>query len=192
VKVSIANVIEWMATLVAESARQDAAEHKEADPRKLNWKGSRGWLKGFLKRYGWVRRLATNKRSHGAEDLLGDVLGFILFLAELRRANPSDKDPVWGVFGPLNTFNGDSVPLSFCSTSRTTLERNGAVRVSIIVPGSRLDKRQATLHLVIRPWGIQPHPTIILRMSSTAEGKPDTKKRKAEMEKFSEFKVHVL
>jgi hypothetical protein len=69
------------------------------------------------------------------------VLGFIRFLRQLRRDNPGNDDHVYGRFGPLTTFNVDSVPLAFCDTSKTTYERKGARRVSIIIPGNGLDNR---------------------------------------------------
>jgi len=40
--------------------------------------------------------------------------------------------------------------------------------------------------------GEQPWPTLILKGATTAEGKEDTAKRKAEMLLYKDFKVHVL
>ena len=192
IKVVGRDVIEWMNALVADSARQDEADGREPDERKTNWMGSGGWLAGFMVRKGWVRRMATNKRSHSVEDLLGPILGWVRFLRNLRKDNPSDHDLIWGAFGPQTTFNVDSVPVAFASNSRQTFAQKGAKRISLIVPGSGLDKRQGTLHLAARAVGEQPHPTLILKGATTKDGKPDTKKREAEMEKYRKYKVHVL
>lgn len=191
VKVSAGEVRKWMLALVG--LEMDAQRACGAiDPKLKDFACSKRWLERFFQRKGWTRRRATNKRSHGVEDLLGDVLGFIRFLRQLRRDNPSGDDPVHGKFGRRHTFNVDSVPMSFFDTSRTTVERKGAVRVSIIIPGSGLDKRTATLHLCIRPFGEQPYPTLILRGSTTEDGGIDTKKRKEEMEKYRRYKVHII
>jgi hypothetical protein len=40
--------------------------------------------------------------------------------------------------------------------------------------------------------GEQPWPTLILKGATTKDGKPDTKKRKAEMAQYAGLKVHVL
>lgn len=194
-RVTAGNVKSWMSTACADEL-QRLRTVPNADPviiRRLeSFKGKDGWLAGFLKRNNLVRRRATNKRSHGVEDLLGSVLGFTRFLRGLRRDNPSDEDTIWGVYGPYNTLNVDSVPVCFCSNCKTTIEEEGAERVSIIVPGSGLDKRQGTLHLCIRCRGEQPWPTLVLKGETTAEGKDDTDKRQKELEKYAKFKVHVL
>lgn len=194
-RVTAGNVKSWMSTACADEL-QRLRTVPNADPviiRRLeSFKGKDGWLAGFLKRNNLVRRRATNKRSHGVEDLLGSVLGFTRFLRGLRRDNPSDEDTIWGVYGPYNTLNVDSVPVCFCSNCKTTIEEEGAERVSIIVPGSGLDKRQGTLHLCIRCRGEQPWPTLVLKGETTAEGKEDTDKRQKELEKYAKFKVHVL
>jgi hypothetical protein len=193
VKVTGVDVKEWMNALVSDAARKEEQAGKEADPRKLNWKCSGKWLRDFLKRKGWVYRRATNKRSHSAEDLLGDVLAWVRFLRQIRRDHPNDSDPIWGIFGPRNTFNADSVPIVFASTCKITIDRKGAVRVSIIVPGSGLDKRQASLHVAMHGGkGPQAWPTVVLKGACTADGKPDTKKRAAEMALYAKYKVHVL
>jgi hypothetical protein len=188
------DIKQWMQATVSDAARQDRDANDSVlyKERLEKFKCSSGWLSGFLKRHGLVRRRATNKRSHSVEDLLGDVLGFVRFLRELRQNNPSDEDEVLGIYNLYTTFNVDSVPLPFCSVSKTTIDKHGATRVSIICAGSGLDKRQATLHLCIRPFGEQPWPTIILKGAMTKDGKEDTKKRAEEMEKFAQYKVHVL
>jgi hypothetical protein len=192
IRVSANDVRTWMVALVAEAVREDESLGRDPDERKLNWKGGSGWLRNFLKRKGWTRRRATNKRSHSPEDLIGPVLGWVRFLAKIRHEHPSEDDPIWGVFGPRTSFNVDGVPIVFCSANRQTLERKGSERVSIIVPGNGLDKRQATLHLLIRALGEQPWPTIILAGAYTADGKPDRKKRAEEMKKYEQYHVHVL
>jgi hypothetical protein len=193
VKVTGKDAKEWMHSLVAAAAWADKEAGMEDDPRKVNWMSSGKWLTGFLKRKGWAYRRATNKRSHSPEDLIGDVLGYTRFLRDLRRDHPSSEDPIWGIFGPRNSFNADSVPVSFASTCKLTLEKKGAKRVSMIVPGSGLDKRQASLQIALHgAKGKQGYPTIILSGACTEDGKADTKKRAAEMEKYKKFKVHVL
>jgi hypothetical protein len=201
-KVSTRDIIRWMNTLVGEELRlftdanthtnKEDAEYKKELAKLTNFKASRGWLTGFLKRHGFSRRRATNKRFHSAEDLLGDLLGFVRCLRQLRRDNPSDADSVWGLYGLYTTFNCDSVPVPFASSDKSTVEKIGTKRVSIITPGSKLDYRQATLHLTIRPKGPQPWPVLLLRGATTKDGKEDKKKRAAEMEKYKDYHVHVL
>jgi hypothetical protein len=196
IRVSGNNLKMWMSAACSNTLNKLNSAGAQVDPflkaRLEKFEGKDGWLTGFLKSFNLVRRRATNKRSHGVQDLLGGVLGFTRFLRGLRRENPSDEDSIWGVYGRENTLNVDSVPICFCSSCKTTIELCGAKRVSIIVPGSGLDKRQATLHLCIRCGGIQPWPTIVLKGAMTADGKEDTEKRKKEMAKYKNFKVHVL
>jgi len=66
VRVSSQDVLEWMTAEVGRTLARESALGIE-DPRKMDWTPSRGWLRGFLKRFGWVRRRATNKRAHSAE-----------------------------------------------------------------------------------------------------------------------------
>lgn len=158
------------------------------DPRKVDWTPSKSWLRGFLKRFGWVKRRATNKRAHSAEDPVGDLTGFIIYLKQLRQDNPREADETWGMYGLLNTLNSDSVPMPFCNPNKITLEKKGASRVSIQVPGSGLDKRQFTLHITIRPIGEQPWVTIIMKGSTDL----DSNARAREMKEFAKFNVHVI
>ena len=192
-KVTTSNVRMWMMALVSQEIerQQNDGTGLPVSSKLLKFKCSKGWMRRFLRRNSWTRRRATNKRAHSAEDLLGAILGFVRCLRKIRQDNPSDDDPVWGVFGPEACFNVDSVPLAFADSSKTTIARKGSERVSIIVP-SGMDKRQATLHITIRPRGEQPHPALILRGATTAEDKEDTKKRSLEMAKYVDKKVHVL
>jgi hypothetical protein len=188
-RVTSNDIYDWMAALVSEALEAEE-QTSQPDQRKANWKNIPDWLRGFLKRWGWTRRTATNKRAHSAEDLLGDVLGFVLFLCDLRRDNPSE-DEVWGLYNEYTTFNSDSVPLAFCSTSKRTIAELGSIRVSIRQVGSGLDKRQFTLHLIIRAMGEQPWPLLIVKGETTKDGKTDTTKRAKEMELYQDCKVHV-
>ena len=83
-------------------------------------------------------------------------------------------------------------PLAFCSISKVTYDQKGCVRVSIQQHGSGLDKRQFSLHLIIRPRGKQVWPFLIMKVATTADGREDTQKRAKEMEKYKEYNVHVL
>jgi hypothetical protein len=190
VRVTTAWVMRWMRKLV-EDARLKEALDGVIDPRKANWKNSGGWFTRFMRRWGWAHRRATNKRAHSAEDLIGDVLGFIMCLREIRRSNPS-ACARWGVFGPQNTFNQDTVPVSFCSNNNTTIAKRGSVRVSVQKHGTGLDKRQSSLHLLIRALKQQPWPTLILKGATTKDGKRDTKARAAEVTKYKQYRVHVV
>ena len=197
-KVSTKQIIEWMNTMVAKELRErnenptDQAVEEKAIRKKLEkFKASRGWLYGFLKRHGFTRRRATNKRFLSAEDLLGDVLGFVRYLRQIRRESPDDNDTIWGLYNQYTTFNTDSVPIPFASTDKVTIEKFGAKRISIIQAGSKLDYRQATLHLTIRPKGKQPWPALIFR-GQTHKTRTETCKRQKEMQKYAKFHVHVL
>jgi len=97
-KVTTSMIRGWMLTLVGKAKREFAEEEKqEENLAHLNsFRCSAGWLRRFLKRYDFVQRRATNKRAHSPEDLLGDVLGFVRFLRQLRRDNPDSADPTWG------------------------------------------------------------------------------------------------
>ena len=78
-----------------ENPADQAVEEQEIRKKLEKFKASRGWLYGFLKRHGFTRRRATNKRFLSAEDLLGDVLGFVRYLRQIRRENPDDNDTSW-------------------------------------------------------------------------------------------------
>ena len=116
------------------------------------------------------------------------MLGFVRFLRQLRRDNPDSADPTWGAYGRAKTFNLDSVPISFCSSKRTTVEKRGSVRVSI-QEFSALSYRVATLHLGCRAKGTQPYPTLVYI------GQTDPtqfNKRCAEMDLYKDKCVHVV
>jgi hypothetical protein len=66
-------------------------------------------------------------------------------------------------YGPYNTLNVDQHPLPFASNDPCTLEFVGTQRVWIRQPGSGLDKRQATLQLLVRALGRQPKPCLLFK-----------------------------
>jgi hypothetical protein len=175
----------WMTAIVTKEIKlQKENETTEVDSRLQDFKCSNGWVRRFFQRWGWTHRRATNKRSHSIEDLLGSLLGFVRALRTLRQENATNDDPIWGSYGKYTTFNADSVPIPFCDTSKTTVERKASKRVPMIVPGSGLDKRQMTLHIAIRACGPQPWPTIIVPGATQKDGKDDTKKRQKEMARY--------
>ena len=200
VKVQTRHIVEWMNALIAQELRikKEEYEHKSDEEfrsecsRLIKFKASRQWLTGFMKRHGLTRRRATNKRFLGAEDLLGDVLGFVRYLRQIRRDNPKDDDAVWGAYGQYTTFNCDSVPIPFASPDKVTVDKIGATRVSIIQGGSKLDYRQATLHLTTRPKGKQPWPSLLFRGKTYEQDEKERMDRTEEMGSYDGYHVHVL
>jgi hypothetical protein len=128
VRTTTSDVLAWMCALVADAREAELADGID-DQRKANWKNSRRWFHAYLKRSGFTVRRATNNRAHSAEDLIGDVVGFLLALRKLRKENPSDEDLVWGNYGLYHTSNCDSVPIPFCNNSKLTIAKEGAKRV---------------------------------------------------------------
>ena len=121
------------------------------------------------------------------------VQKFLKKLQELRSENPDPKDTIWGKFGPSNTLNVDQVPLPFAATSTRTIEFLGTQRVWIKQPGSGLDKRQATLQLIIRAEGKQPKPVLIFRgQKHYNEGQEHWEKKRAEETELYDPDVEVL
>jgi hypothetical protein len=158
-----------------------------------NFKASQGWLKRFMARHrlGW--RMRNDNAVKSAKTLAHAVQKFLKKLQELRSENPDPKDLIWGKFGPRNTLNVDQVPLPFAATSTRTIEFLGTQRVWIKQPGSGLDKRQATLQLMIRAEGKQPKPVLIFRgQKHYNEGQEHWEKKRAEETELYDPDVEVL
>jgi hypothetical protein len=122
----------------------------------------------------WRRR--NDNATQSAAQLMPRVADFINDLRAFRVEHPSmlvgdldappsaDSFPArYGKYDPYNTFNVDQHPLPFASCDPCTLEFIGTERVWIKQPGSGLDKRQATLQLLVRPLGRQPLPCLLFR-----------------------------
>ena len=84
------------------------------------------------------------------------------------------------------------VPLPFASSHKRTIEFLGTQRVWIKQPGSGLDKRQATLQLLIRGEGRQPKPVLIFRGKKTYTRQCDKEKRQKEEAEYDRDHVEVL
>lgn len=146
------------------------------------FKASAGWLKRFMARHKLTWRRRNDNALKSADKLAPQVQKFIKELRALRksRPDPNNVNSIWGIFGPKNTFNVDQVPLPFASSSKRTIEFLGTQRVWIKQPGSGLDKRQATLQLLIRGEGKQPKPVLIFRGKKTYTRPQDKEKRRKE------------
>jgi hypothetical protein len=133
------------------------------------FKASTGWVKRFMARHGLTWRRRNDNAKVGVEKLVVPLAHFINDLRLYRMRHPS-TDRRWGKYGLCNTFNVDQVPLPFASSDPRTLEFVGTKRVWIKQLGSGLDKRQATLQLLIRPCGKQPRPTLLFRGRAKPQG----------------------
>jgi hypothetical protein len=155
------------------------------------FKASAGWVKRFMARYGltWRRRNDNAKKS--IESLTLPLAAFLSTLRKFRMRHSKPTDTKYGKFGLFNTFNVDQVPLPFASADPRTVEFIGTKRVWIKQPGSGLDKRQATLQLLIRPKGKQPKPTLLFRGQATPKRACDRRKREEEEKGYDED-VNVL
>ena len=76
----------------------------------------------------------------------------------IKSESPDENhsnDPKWGRFFPHQRWNVDQVPLPFAIDMKTTYERplDKNEKVWVGIPGSGLDKRQATLQLCTSPEG---------------------------------------
>lgn len=165
--------------------RQVRKQHADV-PGFDRFKASAGWLKRFMGRHKLTWRRRNDNALKSASHLASGVQKFIKSLRALRAQHPDQKDPIWGIFGPKNTLNIDQIPLPFASSSKCTIEFLGTQRVWLKQPGSGLDKRQATLQLLIRGEGKQPKPVLIFRGKKTYTRKCDKKKRLAEESKYDE------
>lgn len=172
----------WMRQFVADGINPN----EQHDPRRVKFQASEGWLRAFMKRNGLVTRKTTNKNSKSIMCLLPALVRFTLAVMQFRAANPAPPGPnnadesIFGRFGPRNTFNGDQVPLAFIEGAhRGTVEFKGAERVEVAQVGNGLDKRQASLQLIIRPLGQQPWPGLVLRRKK--HPKTHSKARDAEI-----------
>eukprot|EP00112_Aurelia_sp_Birch-Aquarium-sp1_P025127 Seg821.9 transcript_id=Seg821.9/GoldUCD/mRNA.D3Y31 product="hypothetical protein" protein_id=Seg821.9/GoldUCD/D3Y31 len=90
--------------------------------------------------------------------------------AKLRKAVQSKRrrrptfDKKWGRWLPTNRWNVDQVPLPFINEQATTYAYKGSKAVWVAQPSSGLDKRQATLQLMICAEGEQTvKPTVVFR-----------------------------
>ena len=163
----------------------------QAAPGCDHFKASQGWLKRFMARHRLCWRMRNDNALKSAEQLAPGVQKFIKELRKLRSNHPDPNDPIWGQFGPHNTLNVDQVPLPFASTKQRTIEFLGTQRVWIKQPGSGLDKRQATLQLMIRAEGKQPKPVLIFRGKKHYTRDCDIRKRDAETTQYDKD-VEVL
>jgi hypothetical protein len=155
------------------------------------FKASAGWMKRFMGRYGLTWRRRNDNAKAGVDTLVQPLATFINELRKFRMQNPKGGDSKYGKYGVYNTFNVDQVPLPFASADPRTLEFVGTKRVWIKQPGSGLDKRQATLQLLIRPMGVQPKPTLLFRGQVKPKRACDQRKR-AEEEKGYDPDVNVI
>jgi hypothetical protein len=149
------------------------------------FKASPGWVKRFMARHGLTWRRRNDNAKLGVDKLVGPLAHFINDLRLYRMQHPS-TDRRWGKFGEHNTFNVDQVPLPFASSDPRTLEFVGTKRVWIKQPGSGLDKRQATLQLLIRPYGKQPRPTLLFRGRAKPQGAKRRAKRREEEKEYDD------
>lgn len=167
------------------------------DDSSLGFKASSGWMKRFMARFGITWRRRNDNATKSAAQLMPSVANFINDLRAFRVDSPSvlvgDLDAVpsedgfaarFGKYGPYNTFNVDQHPLPFASCDPCTLDFIGTERVWIKQPGSGLDKRQATLQLMVRPLGPQPLPCLLFRGAMEPNGPKRTITREQEELKY--------
>ena len=165
-------------------------EVNKRDPRPV-FKAHPGWARRFMARFNLVFRRRTNKKNRSLRDLAPRMLRFLNELRQMR-VESKEVDAKFGKFGLYNTLNADQVPLAFANDDPVTIDFEGADRVWIRQAGSGLDKRQATLQLVIRPMGKQMPPCLLFKGSPTLSGKP-LQKRNAEIACYPEgMRKHVF
>jgi hypothetical protein len=159
------------------------------------FKASTGWTKRFMARYKLTWRRRNDNAKASIESLVGPCANFITSLRKFRMQHPAadseSETAKYGAFGLHNSFNVDQVPLPFASADPRTIEFMGTERVWIKQPGSGLDKRQATLQLLIRPLGTQPRPCLLFRGHAKPKRACDRRKREEE-EKGYDQDVQVL
>lgn len=119
---------------------------------------TRGWLIGFMNRFAFSFRKASNVHSQTVlerKDLIETFYRYIKVLCTPSPdAAPSDK---YGRFPLSRRIHGDQVPLEFQGTLTRSLAPKGAKRVQIKQPKFNMDFRVATLMLYFvadadEPW----------------------------------------
>lgn len=153
--------------------------------------GSASWARRFMARFNLVFRRRTNKKSRSLRDLAPRMLRFLNELRQMR-VESKEVNPKYGKFGLYNTLNADQVPLAFANDDPITIEFAGADRVWIRQAGSGLDKRQATLQLVIRPMGKQMPPCLLFKGSPNLTGKALQNRQKEVACYPPEMREHVF
>ena len=116
------------------------------------FKGSKNWLYQFTKRNDISVRRRTNKKQQSSKEKIEIIQDFHRKLrkaVQSRRRQDPAFDSKWGRWLPCNRWNVDQVPLPFVVDQDRTYADKGAQSVWIAQPGSGLEKRQATLQLVI-------------------------------------------
>ena len=163
---------------------------KNGTPEAKRFKASNRWCKAFMRRSGLSWRRKTNTKVFVAENYVDKMVKWIDHLRQLRISSLSSSTPrllsdsslrlepehceklsTFCMIPPNATFNVDQVPLPFVVDDAITMEFTGANRVWVKQLGSGLDKRQATLQLLIRAEGVQPKPCLIFRGKPTHSGK---------------------
>ena len=140
---------------------------KYGDEAADQFKGSKNWLYRYTKRNDISVRRRTNKKQQSSKEKIEIIQDFHRKLrkaVQSRRQRDPAFDTKWGRWLSCNRWNVDQVPLPFVVDQDRTYADKGAQSVWIAQPGSGLEKRQATLQLVIRPEGEQSvKPTIVFR-----------------------------
>ena len=155
----------WVRALMKRKVRLSTSKRAQ------RFKATSTWLDGFMRRSGLSWRRKTNSKPFIATDFQPKVVRRIDHLKMVRLTSiPDDNvdvdltlDKLFGLYPPNRTFNVDQVPLPFVVDNEITMDFTGTKRVWVKQMGSGLDKRQATLQLLIRGQGEQPKPCLIFR-----------------------------
>lgn len=159
----------WL-TFTAKSIHR---KNQEAEPNtsesKRVFRASPGWRIRFAARNKMAIRKKSNSRSQSVEFRLPSLRAYhlatrkMLIVEDVAQRKPQ-YSLKWGRFPDNARMNVDQVPLAFVSDMSTTWDVKGASRVWISQPGGgALEKRQATLQLLLRARSRQPKPAVIFR-----------------------------
>ena len=114
----------------------------------------------FIKKYNLKVRRVQRKKQFDKTCYHQALQQWLLKFREgiIKSKSPDEShsnDPTWGRFFPHQRWNVDQVPLPFAIDMKTTYERplDKNEKVWVGIPGSGLDKRQATLQLCTSPEG---------------------------------------
>jgi hypothetical protein len=111
-------------------------------------------------------QVRTEKKPLPVASYKTTIVEFLLDLLELQQQPGRNvpRDPVYGRFGPRQTWNVDQIPLQFTPNRRTSLNLMGEACWLPTYGEEGLGKRCATLVLCLRAQGPQiVRPLVIFK-----------------------------
>jgi hypothetical protein len=161
---------------------------KELQPKGwADFKCSNGWLYCFVKRYNISSQMKTDKKSVSVVSRLPLLLSFWSQIQRAQRIGPK-MCPDYGHFPPSHIWNIDQLPLAFALNPKRSYNPVNTPCWIVVVGGSGLDKRQASIQLTLRAEGEQLVPPTIVFRGAGRHGENVTQMERDELNKLTNIR----